>query len=94
MFSLELKGGKRAAFDFLRKLKLAYNAIGWTDDVTHALKGPRRTSATSDQLAGFLERWSFGGLPTPYPTWLQPLIVRNQVLRNAPDYLSNLVLPL
>ncbi len=27
MFSLELKGGKRAAFEFLRRLKLAYNAV-------------------------------------------------------------------
>jgi methionine-gamma-lyase len=27
MFSLELKGGKRAAFDFLRKLKIARNAV-------------------------------------------------------------------
>jgi hypothetical protein len=65
-------------------LKLAYNAVGWTDDVTHVLKGPRRTSATGDQLAGFLERWSFNGLPTPYPSWLQPLIVRNQVFAAFP----------
>jgi cystathionine beta-lyase/cystathionine gamma-synthase len=27
MFSLELQGGKPAAFDFLRKLRLAYNAV-------------------------------------------------------------------
>ena len=27
MFSLELHGGKPAAFDFLRKLHLAYNAV-------------------------------------------------------------------
>jgi methionine-gamma-lyase len=27
MFSIELKGGKRAAFDFLRKLKIARNAV-------------------------------------------------------------------
>ena len=27
MFSLELRGGKQAAFDFLRKLRLAYNAV-------------------------------------------------------------------
>jgi cystathionine beta-lyase/cystathionine gamma-synthase len=27
MFSLELHGGKSAAFDFLRKLRLAYNAV-------------------------------------------------------------------
>src|SRR5579862_4410655 len=27
MFSLELNGGKRAAFEFLRRLKLAYNAV-------------------------------------------------------------------
>jgi cystathionine beta-lyase/cystathionine gamma-synthase len=27
MFSLELQGGKAAAFDFLRKLRLAYNAV-------------------------------------------------------------------
>lgn len=27
MFSLELEGGKKAAFDFLRKLRLAYNAV-------------------------------------------------------------------
>jgi cystathionine beta-lyase/cystathionine gamma-synthase len=27
MFSLELHGGKQAAFDFLRKLRIAYNAV-------------------------------------------------------------------
>jgi len=27
MFSLELRGGKPAAFDFLRKLRIAYNAV-------------------------------------------------------------------
>jgi methionine-gamma-lyase len=27
MFSLELHGGKTAAFEFLRKLRLAYNAV-------------------------------------------------------------------
>jgi hypothetical protein len=48
------------------------------------LKGPRRTASGGDTLAGSLERWSYGAMPAPYPTWLQPLIARNQVFAVTP----------
>src|SRR5206468_3443499 len=61
-------------------LKLAYNAVSWTDNVTHVNKGPRRTGSGGSTLAGSLERWSYPTLPPlGYAPWLQPLIVRNQV---------------
>lgn len=65
-------------------LKLAYNAVAWTDSVTHVLKSPRRTGASGNQLASYLERWSFNGQPVNSPSWLQPLIVRNQVFAVLP----------
>jgi hypothetical protein len=71
-------------------LKLAYNAVGWTDAATHMLKDPRRTGASGSQLAGFLERWSFTPIQQPIgPSWLQPLIVRNQVIAALPFSQSN-----
>jgi hypothetical protein len=66
-------------------LKLAYNAVGWTDSVTHVLKGPRRNNATGSQIASNLERWSFPlGTGTPVLSWIQPLIARNQVFAVMP----------
>jgi hypothetical protein len=65
-------------------LQLAYNAVGWTNEVTHVLKNPRRNGAGGDTLAGSLARWSFTQFPVPYATWLQPLIARNQVFALIP----------
>jgi hypothetical protein len=68
----------------LPNLKLAYNAIAWTDAVTHTLARPRRSNGGSNPVASYLERWSFNRLPTGYPSWLQPLVVRNQVFAAFP----------
>jgi methionine-gamma-lyase len=61
MFSLELKGGKRAAFDFLRKLKLAYNAVS-LGGVETLVCHPKTTTHSGFTEAQFAEAGITDGL--------------------------------
>jgi cystathionine beta-lyase/cystathionine gamma-synthase len=57
MFTIELKGGKRAAFDFLRSLQIAKNAVSLGGVETLACH-PRTTTHS-----GFTEEeWAFAGI--------------------------------
>jgi methionine-gamma-lyase len=53
MFSLELDGGKPAAFDFLRKLRLAYNAVslGGVETLVCHPKTTTHSGFTEEQFA-------------------------------------------
>jgi methionine-gamma-lyase len=53
MFSLELKGGKRAAFEFLRRLRLAYNAVslGGVETLVCHPKTTTHSGFTEEQFA-------------------------------------------
>jgi methionine-gamma-lyase len=53
MFSLELKGGKSAAFDFLRHLRLAYNAVslGGVETLVCHPKTTTHSGFTEEQCA-------------------------------------------
>jgi methionine-gamma-lyase len=61
MFSLELKGGKRAAFEFLRRLKLAYNAVS-LGGVETLVCHPKTTTHSGFTEAQFAEAGITDGL--------------------------------
>jgi hypothetical protein len=70
MFSLDLKGGKKAAFEFLRNLRIARNAVS----LGLHRRGIRRSGRHGRPGADFhrhrrLAR-SAGGLPTGFGTYL------------------------
>jgi len=61
MFSLDLKGGKPAAFNFLRKLRLAYNAVS-LGGVETLVCHPKTTTHSGFTEAQFAEAGITDGL--------------------------------